>query len=159
MRHDCIRDCSDDQCARGPVSATAARSQPDRHRGATYCFLKPAIERSARGIEVRVVIADPRTVEASVEIRALDRRARGDESGFLHLIIAAAIMLESVDRLLRSGFFLGEERAGECGCDESDSAESSDHDQGFHLYVVNPSKGSFLTLSYIPATGIAKHDT
>jgi hypothetical protein len=68
-------------------------------------------------------------------------------------------MLESVDRLLRSGFFLGEERAGECGCDESDSAESSDHDQGFHLYVVNPSKGSFLTLSYIPATGIAKHDT
>src|ERR1700722_3972286 len=106
-----------------PASATAARSQPDRHRGVTYYFLKPAIERSARGIEVRIVIADPRTVEASVERRALDRRARGRESGFLHhLVIAAAIMPESVGRLLRSGFFLGESGAGECGCDERDSA-------------------------------------
>jgi hypothetical protein len=31
--------------------------------------------------------------------------------------------------------------------------------KGFHLYVVNPSQGCFLMVGYIPATGIAKHDT
>ena len=87
-----------------------------------------SFERSARRIEIRVVIADPRGVVAAVEIRAIDRRARSSESGFLHLIIAAAIMPERVGWLLRSSFFLGEERAGE-GCrHECDSAESSDHD-------------------------------
>src|SRR5271163_281035 len=115
------------------ANATAARSQPDRHRGVSCCcyVLNPAIERSARGIEVWVVIADPRTVEAAIEGRAVDRRARGNESGFLQLVIAAAIVPESVSRLLRSGIFLGESGAGECGGDERDSAESFDHDQGF----------------------------
>src|ERR1700733_2081029 len=87
-----------------------------------------SFERSARRIEIRVVIADPRGVVAAVEIRAIDRRARGSESGFLHLVVAAAIVPERVGGLVRSSFFLREERAGE-GCrHECDSAESSDHD-------------------------------
>ena len=85
-----------------------ARRRPGINRTA-IAALPASFERSARGIEVRVVIADPRTVEAAIEIRAVDRRARGNESGLLHLIIAAAIVPERVGRLLRSGFFLGED--------------------------------------------------
>ena len=78
------------------------------------------IESSARGIEIWIVIADPRWVEALIEIRAGGRR----ECGLLHLIIGAAIVPESVDRPLWGDFVLCEDRARECSSHDSYDAEN-----------------------------------
>ena len=96
----------------------------------------------ARRIEIRIVVADARTIEAFVlEVRAR-YGTRRDIRLTLHLVVSTAIVAESMDRLLRRScvHILGEDRARQsCGHD-SDSAECFDIDHRvFHLNVVNPS--------------------
>src|SRR5271163_3995628 len=89
-------------------------SGPKPTRPPSRVRFQPVIERLARWIEVRIVIANPRRIVASIEIRPVGRRARHTKCGFLHLIISVAIMPKSMDRLLWGG----EDRAGEC-CDQN----------------------------------------
>ena len=102
------------------------------------------IERLARRIEVRIVIANPRRIVAFIEIRPVGRRARHTKCGFLHLIIGVAIMPKSMGRLLWGG----EDRARE-GCDQNSESAKSFHGHGSFSILLGE-----LSLRTFPAVGM-----
>jgi hypothetical protein len=132
----------------------AARYKPD-HRCIVQSLLfrlkaKRAAGRSAAGrVEIRIVTADPCAIHVVLGDPVIGARARRNERRSLHLVIGAAIMPESVGRLLGGGSVnvLGEDRARYRYRREGDNAKCSNIHGVFHLYVVNPSSDCFLPAS------------